>query len=145
MYSLSINANPETWYLHSLRKADPAFRKFQSKVFERDQYTCQFCGFQAKEYQEVVNVDQNYRNNRLANMATACPFCTQCLFIDSVGMGNFGGGTLIFLPELTQNKINSMCHVLFCAIANDTGYKPTAQALYRSFKFRSQLLEEKFG
>lgn len=60
-------------------------------------------------------------------------------------MGGYGGGTLIYLPELSQNNLDSFCHVLFCAIANDTGYKATAQAIYRSFKLRAQQVEEQFG
>ncbi len=55
------------------------------------------------------------------------------------------GGTLIYLPELSQPELNSLCHVLFCAITNDTGYKSSAQNIYRSFKFRSQIVEEKYG
>jgi intracellular multiplication protein IcmJ len=30
-------------------------------------------------------------------------------------------------------------------MTNDTGYKNSAQTLYRSFKFRSQLIENKYG
>ena len=76
---------------------------------------------------------------------TACCFCTQCFFIESVGVGGYGGGALIYLPELLQSELNSLCHVLFCAITNDTGYKSTAQGVYRSLKFRTQPIEEKFG
>lgn len=67
------------------------------------------------------------------------------LFIESVGVGGYGGGTLVYLPELSQAELNSLCHVLFCAITNDTGYKSSAQNIYRGFKFRSQMVEEKFG
>ena len=63
----------------------------------------------------------------------------------AVGVGGYGGGSLIYLPELTQAELNSFCHVLFCAITNDTGYKNSAQTIYRSFKFRSQTVEDKFG
>lgn len=145
MYPLVLSASPENWYFHSKRKADAAFRSFQEKVFTRDNYTCQYCGFQAKEYQEVTNLDGNYQNNKLSNLVTACCFCAQCCFIDAVGVGDYGGGALIYCPEMTQNQINSLCHVLFCAISNDTGYKSSAQALYRSYKFRSQAVEDKFG
>ena len=65
--------------------------------------------------------------------------------MESVGVGGYGGGTLIYLPELSQSELNSLCHVIFCAITNDTGYKSSAQTIYRSFKFRSQAVEEKFG
>jgi intracellular multiplication protein IcmJ len=62
-----------------------------------------------------------------------------------VGVGGYGGGSLIYLPELTQAEVNSLCHVLFCAVTNDTGYKNSAQTIYRSFKSRSLAVEEKFG
>ncbi len=66
-------------------------------------------------------------------------------FIESVGVGGYGGGTLVFLPELTQSELNSLCHVLFAPLLNDTGYKSSAQNIYRGFKFRSQIVEDKFG
>ncbi|MDF1684140.1 MAG: type IVB secretion system protein IcmJDotN [Legionellaceae bacterium] len=142
---IRLTASAGAWRLYSARQADPRFKAFEKKVFERDSYTCQFCGFQARSLQEVVNLDGNYTHNKLANLATACCFCAQCFFIESVGVGGYGGGTLIYLPELSQVELNSLCHVLFCAITNDTGYKSTAQSIYRSFKFRSQPVEEKFG
>lgn len=142
---LNLVASAGAWRLYSARKADERFKSYELKVFQRDRYTCQFCGFQAKLFQEVVNLDGNYTNNRMANLVTSCCFCAQCFFIESVGVGGYGGGTLIYLPELTQTEINSLCHVLFCAITNDTGYKSSAQNIYRSFKFRSQVVEEKFG
>lgn len=145
MYPLKLNANPEGWRIYMARKSDAAFLTFSKKVFRRDSYTCQFCGFQAREYQEVINLDQNYFNNKLSNMVTACCFCAQCFFLESVGVGGYGGGTLIYLPEITQNNLDSFCHVLFCAIVNDTGYKSTAQSIYRSFKLRAQMIDEQFG
>lgn len=145
LYELKLVASPGSWRLYSARKSDTRFKTFEQKVFKRDRYTCRFCGFQAKHYQEVINLDGNYNDNRLENMVTSCCFCTQCFFIESVGVGGYGGGTLIYVPELSQSEINSLCHVLFCAITNDTGYKESAQTIYRSFKFRAQAVEEKFG
>ncbi|MCA0402782.1 MAG: type IVB secretion system protein IcmJDotN [Proteobacteria bacterium] len=142
---LKLIATPGNWRLYSARKADERFKAFEVKVFQRDKYTCQFCGFQAKQYQEIVNLDLNFTNNKLSNLVTACCFCAQCFFIESVGVGGYGGGNLIYLPELSQTELNSLCHVLFCAITNDTGYKSSAQNIYRSFKFRTQMVEDKFG
>lgn len=140
-----LTASAGAWRLYSARKADQRFQTYEQKVFLRDRYTCQFCGFQARLYQDVINLDGNYTNNKLSNMVTSCCFCSQCFFVESVGVGGYGGGTLIYLPELQQHELNSLCHVLFCAITNDTGYKSTAQNIYRSFKLRSQAVEEKFG
>ena len=144
-FELKLVASPGAWRLYSGRKADPKFKAFETKVFQRDRYTCQLCGFQAMLYQDIVNLDGDYSNNRMNNLVTACCFCAQCFFIESVGVGGYGGGTLVYLPEVSQSEVNSLCHVLFCAITNDTGYKNSAQTIYRSFKFRSQIVEDKFG
>jgi intracellular multiplication protein IcmJ len=142
---IKLIATPGSWRLYSARKVDERFKAYEQKIFHRDRYTCQFCGFQARLFQEVINLDGNYTNNKLSNLVTSCFFCAQCFFLESVGVGGYGGGTLIYLPELNQSELNSLCHVLFCAITNDTGYKTSAQNIYRSFKFRSQMVEEKFG
>ena len=142
---LTLRASPGDWRLQSARNADEKFNTYEQRVFQRDQHTCRFCGFQARLYQDVVNLDGNYANNKLDNLVTACCFCSQCYFIESVGVGGYGGGTLIYLPEIPQSELNSLCHVLFCAITNDTGYKNSAQTIYRSLKFRSQVVEDKFG
>lgn len=145
MHDLQLAVNLTGWRIFVKRKTDRAFLPVEKRIFERDYYTCQFCGFQAKEYQEVVNADGNYTNNKLSNMITACCFCTQCLFLQSVGADEMSGGQLIYLPELSQPDLNSFCHVLFCAMGNNTGYQDTAQSIYRSLKFRSQIIENKFG
>ena len=144
-HELILTVNLAGWRAFVRRKEDKAFQPIQKRVFERDQYTCQYCGFQAKEYQEVVNIDGNYSRNNTSNMMTACCFCTQCLFLQSVGVDEMGGGQLIYLPEISQSDLNSFCHVLFCAMDNNTGYQDTAQSIYRSLKFRSQVIENKFG
>lgn len=144
-FPLELNASADAWRMFSTRKADVNFKSFEKKVFERDEYTCQFCGFQSNQYQEVVNIDRNFRHNKIDNLATSCIFCTQCFFLESIGVGGFGGGILIYLPELTQGEINSICHVIFCAISSNSAYKSIAQNIYLNFKLRSSLIEAKFG
>lgn len=145
MHPLQLKVIPGAWRLVLARKADKEFEKFSTKVWERDDYTCQYCGFQARQFQEVINIDGNYRNNKLSNLATACCFCAQCFFLEAVGKGEYGGGTLIYMPEISQEDLNGFCHVLFCAIANASEYRTDAQNIYRSLKMRSKLVEEKLG
>lgn len=145
MYPLTLQTTPGAWRLFTARKSDPRFIKFSKQVWERDDYSCQYCGFQAQEFQEVVNVDSNYHHNKLSNMATACCFCAQCFFLDAIGKGDYGGGTLIYLPEITQADLNGFCHVLFCAIANATDYRVDAQNIYRILKMRAKIVEQKLG
>lgn len=145
MHDLQLAVNLAGWRIFTRRKEDKAFLPVAKRVYERDSYTCQYCGFQARDYQEIVNLDGNYTNNKVSNMITACCFCTQALFLQAVGLDEMGGGQLIYLPEMSQADLNSFCHVLFCAMGNNTGYQDSAQSIYRSFKFRSQIIENKFG
>lgn len=129
-----------------IRKADPAFRAFEQKIFHRDRYTCQYCGFCAKDFQEVVNLDGNYANNKLSNLATACMFCAQCGFLESLGKSDFGGGVLIALPEMSQPEVNGLCHNLFASLLGlSGGASSMAKNFYRSLRIRAQAVEEQLG
>lgn len=145
MQTLQLNVIPGAWRIFMSRKRDKGFIKFCERVWVRDNHTCQFCGFQAKQYQEVINLDHNFRHNKLSNLVTACCFCTQCFFLEAVGQGDYGGGTLVYLPEISQAELNALCHVLFCAIANATDYRADSQNIYRNLKLRSKAVEEKLG
>lgn len=145
IHALKLNATPGTWRLFTTRKADSAFLAFSKKIFERDRYTCQFCGFRANTHQEIINLDKNYRNNNLDNLVTACCFCAQCFFVESVGKQDYGGGTIVYLPSITQNDLNGFCHVLFSAMANATDYQDDAQSIYRTLTLRSKIVEKVLG
>ena len=140
-----LTAKAGNWRVFHGRMQDQAFAPIMQQVFERDDYTCRFCDFQARNYQQVINQDQNYRNNRLNNLLTACCFCAQCFFIESVGADGISGGQIIYAPDISQAVLNSFCHSLFCAMDGDAAYQETAQNLYRSLRLRSQLVENKFG
>lgn len=145
LHEIQLAATDSNWRLFMVRKADKAFLAFQDKIFLRDQFSCQFCGFSAKQHLEIINLDGNYRNNRLSNLVTACGFCAQCFFIESIGKGDFGGGNLIYLPEMTQGQLNAMCHVLFCSMLMGGSAAIQARNVYRSFKLRVQLVEKQLG
>lgn len=80
MYPIKLNVNPHGWRLFMQRKLDRRFEEFSQKIWQRDKFTCQFCGLESKKHQEIINLDQNYHNNKLSNLVTACSLCTQCFF-----------------------------------------------------------------
>lgn len=143
MYLIKLNVNPQGWRLFMQRKLDRRFEEFSQKIWQRDRFTCQFCGLQSKKYQEIINLDQNYYHNKASNLVTACSLCTQCFFLEAVE--TYGGGTLIYLPEMSQNHLNGLCHVLFAAMNNETQYKEIAQNAYRNLKLRAQVIEDEWG
>lgn len=55
------------------------FDELRKVVFQRDGYTCQYCGFSAKEHQTINHIDCNPANNKKENLATACPMCNLIL------------------------------------------------------------------
>ncbi len=143
---IRLAASESNWRLFMTRKNDPGFKGFAERVLKRDNYTCRYCGFQAQQLQEIVNVDGNYRNNRLENLVTACLFCAQCFFLEVIGKSDFGGGTLIYLPEISQTELNALCHVLFTIMASgNTTDDVNARNTYRSLRLRSQVVEQELG
>lgn len=145
MHNIELAATANNWRLFMLRRADNAFLAFQKKIHARDDNTCQFCGFRAKEFLETINLNSNYLDNKKNNLATACGFCAQCFFLEAVGKSDFGGGVLIYLPELSQAELNALCHVLFASIVYRLKDAANAKNIYRSLKLRAQLVEEKLG
>ena len=144
-HEIKLAIQPEAWRMFYLRKHDSAFVKFSEKVFARDNNTCQFCGFTSTLFREAVNLDQNYNNNTLGNMVTACPFCAQCFFVESAGKQDYGGGVLIYLPDMSQTDLNGLCHALFCAMSSGSEYSLDAQSVYRDLSLRSQMVDAQFG
>ncbi|MBS0286286.1 MAG: type IVB secretion system protein IcmJDotN [Proteobacteria bacterium] len=142
---ITITAQRGSWRLYNARKRNNKFLDIKKRVLQRDNYTCRYCGFFAKEFQEIVNIDQNYRNNDINNLATACCFCAQCFFLDAVGLDANTGGAIIHLPEISQSDLNNFCRVLYCSMDKESAYKGKLQSVYMSFKDRSKEVVNCFG
>jgi len=140
-HPLVLTANIDGWRAFLARRHLPAFQKAAPKVWERDHYRCQFCGFQSKKFQEIVNVDGNYQNNAGNNLATACALCAHCLFLGAPGLGHH----IILLPQLTQVQISHITRVFFCAQESNSQYTETAKVLYRNMRKFTDPIEEIFG
>jgi len=142
---IKLTAKRGNWQQFVSRKANKNFLEVRDKAFSRDDYTCRYCGFQSKQYQEVVNIDQNYQQNVLDNLATACQFCTLCFFVDSIGLDGKSGATIIYLPEISQPDLNHFCRTLFCSMLREAPYKGKLQSAYLSLMDRAKPVEDIFG
>ena len=143
--TIELNATENNWRLFMTRKADQAFLPFQEKIFKRDDYTCQYCGFRAEQFMDAINADGNYLNNKASNLVTAFEFCAQCFFLEAIVKSDFGGCTLIYLPEMPQGDLNALCHVLFAQMILGGSQASSAKNIYRTLKLRSQIVDKELG
>jgi intracellular multiplication protein IcmJ len=87
----------------------PRLKSLVEKTLKRDDFTCRFCGFRAKQYQRVVP----YPDAGDPPFATACTFCEQCLMLERTGIT--GAGLLIWLPEIGQAELNHILRAAYVA------------------------------
>ncbi len=88
----------------------PEIRK---AVLDRDNQTCQCCGFRAEKYQDIHFIDQNRQNVAMTNLATTCIFCHQCFNLDMAT--TMRSGVLIWLPEISQVDLHHIMRAVYVA------------------------------
>lgn len=130
--------------LFALRSHDPKFVKIKKKVLGIGDHTCSYCAFRSEHHMEIVNIDRDYYNNKIDNFAVCCPFCLLSHFPTGIGR-DFGGGTIIYCAELSQNEINAIIHVMFSSMYNCTEYEKASESFYKAFKSRADQVESKLG
>lgn len=147
LLDIHLTAKRGNWSRFRARSNKKGFIELEKQILERDKNTCRYCGFMSEKYQQVVNINQDYGpgKSKPDNLATACLFCTQCFFLDGFGQDKRFGGSLVYLPEISQADVNHFCRVLFASMLQDAPYKGKLQTTYLSFKDREQIVNEAFG
>jgi len=85
----------------------------KSKVLTRDDYTCRYCGFQSRKYQEINYTGKEAGDTGVDHYATACTFCYQCFHLDRVDRQQ--SGAVIWLPEIGQAALHHICRAIYVA------------------------------
>lgn len=85
----------------------------KQSIFERDDYTCQCCGFKSKKYQEILHKNQVETDLSKDNLITACIFCHQCFYLEKVT--DMRSGVLIWLPEIEQTTLHHIARAIYVA------------------------------
>ena len=116
----------------------------------------------ASGYFEVHHLDDDHTNNSPENLITACPFCHQVFHAGNAGHSG-KASKVIWLPWLSQAKLNLLCHTLFVAMirgevaeaaSDDMNekdrdlallYASWATSLYYALLAQSSLLESHLG
>lgn len=113
---LVMSVKVKNWREHDpgAEEADSVFVEARRKALERDDRTCRGCGFKAAKWQEVHHLNDDHADNRLENLVTACIYCHM---VQHVGRaGNVGEAALVWLPEIPQDRLNTLVRTIQVAI-----------------------------
>lgn len=148
MKEITLTADKKNWSVpvNHGSNTDKSVLDLRKKILERDDYTCNFCGFRAKSFQEIHHVDQNHSNNDERNLVCICPLCHQNFHLVSASIT--GGGKIIWLPEFSQTSLNHLCRTIFILIHKE-GENPKmgglARTVYASLDARAGVIENQYA
>lgn len=100
--------------------------EIRQKVFEKDDHTCQCCGFKSGKYQDVIFADGDKDNVHIDNLLTACIFCHQCFDLEKVAQ--MRSGVLVWLPEIEQADLHHLARAIYVSRISQGGMAETAKS-----------------
>jgi len=114
---------------------DSKLSDVRSEVLKRDVFSCYFCSFKAKKYQEIHHIDENHNNNNPENLVTVCNLCHQVFHLGKCAVYN--SGFIAAIPELTQTEINNLIRSAYVVdyMANNV-VRDKIKSLLAIFQFR---------
>lgn len=146
---LLLSASRSSWAVSSQHGTEWEKHKvltpeFKQKVFERDDHTCQGCGWRAERFQEIHHKNDDHSDHRMENLETLCPLCHQVFHLPIAA--NTSGGAVIWLPEMSQAELNLLCIGLFVVRRDEKSkWFGTAENLFATLTGRATYVESKFG
>lgn len=145
---LLLSASRASWAAASEhgteRENDPRLLKIRDRILKRDNFVCQGCGWRSERHQEIHHRNDDHRDFRDSNLETLCPLCHQVFHLPLVALNS--GGSLMWLPEMTQAEVNLLCIPLFVAMKADRHpWYASARQMYSLFQNRTVFMETKLG
>lgn len=119
---------------------EPIASSIKSLIFQRDLNACQFCGFWALKYQQIVSMDSS---TDMDSVLTACIFCAQCFEPQLTSQRS--SGILVHLPEIEQRTLHYIARDMHLARRTQHSSREGALALRNTILSRKDLVELEFG
>ena len=150
-HELLLTADRRSWQVPASHGTESDKKKLSlwKKIWERDNYTCYFCNFKSNRFQEIHHLNDDHNDDRDENLVTICPLCHQTFHLNLVSTTN--NGTIVWLPELSQQDLNHLVRALFVAMEPDESNDPSSQAIqktalqiYQSIEARAKIMETNF-
>src|SRR3982751_2627928 len=111
--------------------------ELRQKIYERDDYTCQACGFRSMKYQDVHMLNGVQTDLAPNNLTTTCIFCHQCFRLNQVS--EMRSGVLVWLPEISQTDLHHIARAIYVARISQG---PVAEAARKALDVLMQRREE---
>ena len=141
---LKLSGEINSWEYFSRRKDSPKYISVKLVVGDKHDHRCKFCGYQG-EALEVVNLDHDYKNNKINNLVPACEFCTKPQLLDFYGMNYEGDDLMIYLPDIKQEQLSIIYRTLLYSLSKGGDEAYNAQMIYAQLKDQASFLDEKMG
>lgn len=143
-YPLSLGVRRPQWgAVNTNRAMGQISGDAEAHIFQRDNHTCQCCGFRAEKYQKVLHINGDSRDFQDENVLTTCVFCHQCFHLEDVA--KMGSGMLIWLPEMDQATLNHMMRAIYIARVAQGALADTARATYQALISRGEDAKKRLG
>jgi len=120
LFPITLGVGRKSDAERSISSSQRLDKKRAEQIFHRDDFTCRFCEFRSASYQRIVP----WKDAGNPPYATACSFCEQALMLDRTGLS--GGGILIWLPEISQIKLNHVMRAIYVARAVKSEFSAAA-------------------
>lgn len=142
---LLLRAKSNNWEKFNQRRKNKKFLAIRQEINRRDKYSCQYCNFRSTQL-EVVNIDNDYNNNKVGNMASCCILCARCNLLDAYSIDYSGEDRIIYLPELSQEQLNHLCRAIFIKMSTGNEEESyNARMIYSQLQDRAGWLDERTG
>lgn len=116
--------------------------ELKSTVLTRDDYTCRYCGFQSRKYQEACFIGQQ-EEIKPESYATACPFCYQCFHLEKID--RMQSGAVVWLPEIGQAALHHVCRAIYVARISRGPMADAARDAMESLLLRKEEAVKRLG
>lgn len=124
-------------------KITPLSKEDKSKIFERDNYTCQCCAFKSKKYQDILFENGNPADRSEKNLKTVCIFCHQCFHLEQVS--TMRSGVLLWLPEIKQSDLHHIARAIYVARISQGPIADASRKALDSLMKRRDIIRERIG
>lgn len=128
---------------HRGKHIDMLSAEEKQPIIERDNYTCQCCGFRSQKYQDIVARNNDVNDSRPDNLATVCVFCQQCFYLDRVTM--MRSGFMIWMPEMDQADLHHLARAIYVARISQGPMADMARQALDLIKARRDSAKERLG